>query len=198
MNALGLSLRSTNDLLEAVQEIIEQSASEILKMYILDPEHMSRTWTPVEAWYLIKALADNDTIRYNEVMLSGVFRSPVDATLQAMEQAELISIVAVNGRPYSIKPGKPVYTAAFQYLTSDHVLQARLDLATFTALAKTESGSIEKYEAELQLLGSLPKQPPELAARIKWLLNKLQASQSAIENYETQSGKLKKVLQSEY
>ena len=157
--------------LEAVQEIIEQSASEVLKMYILDSS--ARKWTPEQAWLIIKSLACTECLRYNELLLSDVFKADGEATLQALEQAEMISIVSYNGRPTSIKPGKPVYTAAFKQLTEDHVLKARLDLAILTQLVKVETAGIDKYEAELNLLGNLPGQPKEVQGRIKWLLGKL-------------------------
>lgn len=156
---------------EAVREITEQSASEILKMYILDSS--DRKWTPEQAWLIIKLLASTGSLRYNELLLSDIFKSGGEATLQALEQAEMISIVSSNGRPMSIKPGKPVYTAAFRKLTEDHVLKARLDLAICTELIKIETSGIDKYEAELNLLGSLPGQPKEVRGRIKWLLGKL-------------------------
>ena len=157
--------------LEAVREITEQSASEILKMYILDSS--PRKWTPQQAWLLIRSLAFTDCLRYNEILLSDVFKSGGEATLQALEQAEMITIVSSNGRPTSIKPGKPVYASAFRQLTEDHVLKARLDLAILTELIKVETASIDKYEAELNLLGSLPGQPKEARGRVRWLLGKL-------------------------
>ena len=156
---------------EAVREIREQSASEILKMYILDSS--PRGWTPEQAWLIIKSLASTESLRYNELLLSDIFKSGGEATLQALEQAEMISIVSSNGRPTSIKPGKPVYAAAFRQLTEDHVLKARLDLAIFTQLIKVETSNIDKYEAELNLLGNLPGQPKEIQGRIRWLLGKL-------------------------
>ena len=181
---------------EAIEEIIDQSASEILKMYILDSA--TRNWTPTQAWELIKSLASSGRIRYNEVLLSDTFKSGGESTLQALEQAELINVVSSNGRPHCIKPGKPVYQAAFKRLTEDHVLKARLDLAILTELTKIETQSIDKYESELNLLANLPKQPGEIAPRIKWLLSKLQTCQSKVEKYEKESGILKKVLQVEY
>ena len=184
--------------LEAIREIIEQSASEVLKMYILDVDRTTRTWTPEQAWLLIKSLADSDVLRYNEILLSDTYKSGGESTLQALEQAELISIVSSNGRPHSIKPGKPVYQAAFRLLTQDHVLKARLDLAILSELIKIETQSIDKYEAELNLLANLPKQPGEIAPRIKWLLQKLQGCQTKVEKYESQGSVLKKVLQHEY
>ncbi|KAI4184480.1 MAG: hypothetical protein LQ348_004546, partial [Seirophora lacunosa] len=147
---------------KAVHQIIDQSASEILKMYILDVDQASsRHWTPEQAWLLIKRLACNPSLRYNELLLSDTFKPSADGsggepTLRALEQAELIAIVSANGRPCSIKPGKPVYAAAFRQLTADHVLAARLDLAVLAQLIKLESAAIEKAEAELALLGGLP------------------------------------------
>ena len=181
---------------KAVQEITEQSASEILKMYILDSS--PRNWTPEQAWLLVKSLADTDSLRYNELLLSDIFKPDSEGVLQALEQAEMISIVSSNGRPTSIRPGKPVYSAAFKQLTADRVLKARLDLAILSRLIKVETQGIDKYEAELNLLGSLPGSPKEVRARVKWLLGKLNAGQNKVEGYESESGRLKKILQQEY
>lgn len=182
-----------------MREIIEQSASEILKMYILDVDR-TRTWTPEEAWLLIKSLATSPTesLRYNELLLSDTYKSGGESTLRALEQAELITIVSSNGRPMSIKPGKPVYTAAFKRLTEDHVLTARLDLAIFAQLIKIETEGIAKVEGELSLLGQLPGQPVETRDRTRYLLGKLSASQAKVEGYERESAGLKAVLRKEY
>lgn len=45
-----------------MQHIVEQSASEILKMYLLDPDRSQRPWTPEQAWLLIKQLAQNESV----------------------------------------------------------------------------------------------------------------------------------------
>ncbi|KIV93150.1 hypothetical protein PV10_04388 [Exophiala mesophila] len=181
----------------AVKQIIEQSASEILKMYLLDVDVATRKWTPQQAWLLIKELATNETLKYNELLLNDLFKDG-ETTLQALEQAELISITSQNGRPYGIKPGKPVYMAAFDYLTNDEVLKARLDLAILTQLIGIENKNVDKYESELQTLANLPGTPSELKPRIKWCLDKAMASHAKVEKYEAQSGKLKKVLSDKF
>ncbi|RDW85852.1 hypothetical protein BP5796_04177 [Coleophoma crateriformis] len=189
----------------AVSEIIEQSASEIMKMYLSTVDKGERKWSPEQAWYLVKSLAANDTLRYNEVLLSNTFASSLSATaangesvLEALSAAELISIQTNNGRPGMIKAGKPVYQAAFKLLTEDHVLTSRLDLAILTELTKIETKSIDKYETELTMLGSLPKQPREVGPRVQFLLDKLAASQKKVQNWEKEMGVLKKVLMYEY
>lgn len=187
---------------KAVREIVEQSASEILKMYIIGQDDgSSRTWTSEQAWYIIKSLAasDSGTLRYNESLLADVFKGSGDRILQALEQAELISIiVSTNGRPRAVKPGKPVFLPAFKRLTEDSVLRSRLDLGILGELIKAENATIDKCENELKLLGELPRQPLEIVPRIKWLLNKISTSQANVEKYEMESGVLKKTLREEF
>lgn len=190
---------------KAVQEIIEQSASEIMKMYLLTTGNSDRKWSTEQVWYLVKALAESEQLRYNEVLLSNTFSSSVtpsaangEAVLEALNQVELISIKSSNGRPESIKAGKPVYQAAFKRLTEDSVLKARLDLAILTELAKIEAKSIEKCENELNILAALPNQPREILPRVKYLLAKLSGSQQKVEAWEKDMGALKAVLTNEY
>jgi hypothetical protein len=155
--------------------------------------------------YLIKSLAENDTLRYNEVLLSNTFASSLtpsasnaEIALENLSAAELITIKTYKGRPQTIQAGKPVYQAAFKLLTEDRVLKSRLDLAILTELTKIESKSIDKYENELNMLGSLPKQPREVAPRVQFLLGKLAASQAKIQAWEKEMATLKTVLLSEY
>jgi hypothetical protein len=192
--------------LKAVREIVGQAASEILKMHLYGEENGGgqRRWTAVQAWTLIRRLAEAEdaTLRYSEVVLDDAFKagggSP-DGVLLALEQAELVAIVASpSGRPHAVRPGKPVYRAAFARLTEDRVLRARLDLAVAAELIKGEVATIAKAEEELGLLGSLPRQPRELVARERWLLGKIAASQDKVEKLEAESAKLKAVLLTEF
>lgn len=189
----------------AVAEIIEQSASEVLKMYLLSVDKNEKKWSTEQAWFLVNSLAENDDLRYNEVLLSNTFTSSLtfsavngELVLEALSAAELISIKTHKGRPQSIKAGKPVYQAAFKMLTQDHVLKSRLDLAILTELTKIEAKSIDKYEAELSTLGTLPRQPKEVGPRVQYLLTKLEASQAKVEGWEREMGLLKAVLLDEY
>jgi hypothetical protein len=186
---------------KAVHEIIDQSASEILKMYIFgaEDEGGNRHWNAEQAWFLIKELAQKESLRYNEVLIDDILKTGGESVLRALEQAELISIVSgANGRPSIIKPGKPVYHPAFKRLTEDKVLKSRLDLAILTHLTKIENATIDKCENELLLLSKLKNQPAQTAGRINYLLTKLMTSQNKVEKYETEIKGLKKVLGNEY
>ncbi|KAJ6035173.1 hypothetical protein N7499_002391 [Penicillium canescens] len=183
----------------AVNRIIEQSASEILKIFILGTDSVTPQWTREQAWHLIKSLArsKDGTLLYNKVLLSDLFKDNGEATLHALEQSELISVGTDKGFPRYIKPGKPVYRAAFQRLVENKTLQGRLDMLILARLMSNENSSISKYEQELQILGSLPKYPWELTSRIEWLLRKVHGSQAKILKYESESAALSKILQNE-
>ncbi|KAK3298047.1 RNA12 protein-domain-containing protein [Chaetomium fimeti] len=193
---------------KAVSDIIEQSASEILRMFLLANKGAAgsddKKWSTEQAWYLIKEIASKENLRYNEVLLSNTFASSTtagagnaEAALESLATAELITVKSRNGRPATIRAGKPVYQAAFNRLLNDAVVNARMDLALLTELAKIEAKIIDKAEGELSVLGSLPSQPYETTDRINYLLAKLQKSQQKIVAYEKEMAGLKKVLSEE-
>ncbi|KAI0862467.1 RNA12 protein [Xylaria cubensis] len=191
---------------QAVAEITEQSASEILKMFLLpgkatgDGEHK---WSMEQAWYLVNLLSKKDTLRYNEVLLSDTFSSSLTApdgesALEGLANAELITVRSNAGRPHSITAGKPVYQAAFRQLAGDKVLSAKMELARLKELVKIEGANIDKAEKELALLGSLPNQPWGTRDRVQYLVSKIGGAQGKISAYEQEMGLLKKVLSTQY
>ncbi|KAG8526163.1 uncharacterized protein KY384_000156 [Bacidia gigantensis] len=195
---LARRIKSGETPVKAVEEIISLSASEVLKMFILDVDSTStngRGWSPQQAWLVIRALSASESLKYNDFVTNG---GGAEAPLRALQQAELITIVSNNGRPSCIKPGKPVYTAAFKKLTDDRVLRASMDLSTLAEDTKTENATIAKCEDELRVLGELPGKPAETAGRVRYLLGKLRVSQEKVEGMDREASRLKKVLQEEY
>jgi len=192
---------------KAVYDIIEQIASEILRMFLLANKGAGegdKKWSTEQAWYLIKEIATKENLRYNEVLLSGTFASSTtpgasnaEAALESLSNAELITVKSYHGRPSTIRAGKPVYQAAFNRLLEDAVVRARMDLAVLTELAKIEAKNIDKAEGELTVLAGLPSQPYQAADRVNYLLAKLQSSQQKIMAYEKEMAGLKKVLAEE-
>ncbi|KAK4122519.1 hypothetical protein N657DRAFT_646230 [Parathielavia appendiculata] len=199
---------------KAVSDIIDQSAAEILRMFLLGGNNNNnnkgaagegdKKWSTEQAWYLIKELAARETLRYNEVLLSNTFASSTtpgansaEAAIESLANAELITVKSVHGRPATIRAGKPVYQAAFASLVEDAVVRARMDLALLSELAKIEAKNIDRAETELSVLAALPSQPYQAAERVNYLLAKLQASQQKIVAYEKEMEGLKKVLAEE-
>jgi hypothetical protein len=191
---------------QAVDQIVHENATDIVKMFLIGKSGSTeRKWTAQQAWYLMKSLAANPSLRYNQVLLSPVFASSTtasaadgDAALESLSSAELISIKFLRGRPQTITAGKPLNQATFSVLLNDRVLRAKMDLAIMGEMAKVEAKGIDTAENELALLGSFPKQPSETAGRVKYLLTKIDSSQKKITDLEQEMSKLKKILEEEY
>jgi len=119
--------------------------------------------------------------------------------LHELAQAELITITSSpEGRPAIIKPGRPVFSAAFALLAGDRVFNAKMELGRLTVLAAEEKKNIEKAEEELERLKELPAgQIKEIEPRIRYLLKKIQASQRNIEVFDGEMGRVKEILKAE-
>ncbi|KAH7155298.1 RNA12 protein-domain-containing protein [Dactylonectria estremocensis] len=205
LESLARRLRTGQTPRDAVNEIVDETATDIVRMFLLGKgtDVDSKKWSSQQAWHLIKLLAETPSLRYNQVLLSGPFAassSVVDGetALESLVTAELITVRTKQGRPELITPGKPLHQAAFSVLLRDRVLRAKMDLDIITDMSKAETRSIDKYETELALLGSLPRQPRETADRISFLLTKLQVSQVKVAEWDKETVKLKKILNEEY
>lgn len=195
LESLARRIKAGESPKEAVQEIIETSTNEILKLYFLEEgSRKKRNWSPAQAWYLVKMLASNEQLPFNQAVVHDLFRLD-EEPIQGLEQAAMISVVIHNGRPYGIRPGRPVFQEAFKRLLEDKVLAAKMEVHSFKTLIKGETEIIEKAEKELEMLATLPKQPK---GRVQFLLAKVGIAQKKVEDYEKSIEVLKKVLKVEY
>jgi hypothetical protein len=217
LEALVRRLKNGQTLMQATDEIIEQAATEIVKVFLIGKptDSTPRTWSPQQAWHLIKQLATAPStseastimvpsIAYSSVMLSPTFDKSVlspaanaDAALADLVDAELVSLTHHRGRPRAIRPGKPTYAAAFALLVSDRALCARMDYATLDELVSIHTKAIAKAEQELAVLGALPKQPNQLAGRVLQLVTEVDVAQESIRRLKADMGALKKVMNAE-
>lgn len=131
------------------------------------------------------------------MLLSELFKKNGEASIRALEQAELVSVISVNGYPHLIKPSRPVFRAVFRRLTENKALSSRLDLAVFSELIRKENDKIKTFEEELRMLEAMRRQPRELYPRITWLLQKVHKAQAKIGKYEEDSTALQAVLKAE-
>jgi hypothetical protein len=110
------------------------------------------------------------------------------------------------GRPYIIKPGKPLYQAAFTEIISDGLFAATMELQTAEYLLSLENNKIKKYEDELEKLGTLFVKtdgkwlfgsghvPEPVEHRVKFLLSLLKKRHIRAEEYQNRIEELKKVV----
>lgn len=211
---LARRLKSGQTPRQAVTDIVEQSSSEIIKMFLLGGKSTAaasksgasseKAWSNEQAWHLIREIAAKGTLRYNEILLSPTFASSTTPSaadgagaVEALASTELITVTSTRGRPQAVKAGRPVYQAAFALLAEDKVLKARMDLEVATELVKIETKKIDKVEAELALLAALPKRPAGVDHRAQYLVDSLNASHGKIVAMEAEMAALKGVLKQE-
>ncbi|KAF9357188.1 mitochondrial escape protein 2 [Mortierella sp. AD094] len=161
-------------------------------------------WTPLQFWTLMKRLSSGEPAHFDELRVHPLFKNE-EAPFGALEQAELISIVHKNGRPFAVRPGKPIYTAAFQNILEDVGFSAVMEIESASRLQKEEMANVAKWEAELKDLASLLKNdgswmfgggrvPKEIDTRVKWLMAKLADSHAKVEKYEQDIAAARKAI----
>ncbi|KAF9123239.1 mitochondrial escape protein 2 [Mortierella sp. 14UC] len=191
---------------DAVKDILGRAVVEVRKNAFDFDNSDGRTlnWTPLQFWAVMKQLAAFEAASFDELKIHPLFKND-ESAFSAMEQAELISIVHKHGRPYAVRPGKPIYKAAFQTILSDIGFTAVMDLESSTHLEKEEMIKVAKWEAELKELSNLlhtdgswlfggGRVPKEVDTRVKWLMKKLAESHAKVEKYEQEAAEAKKAV----
>ncbi|KAG0366425.1 RNA12 protein-domain-containing protein [Gamsiella multidivaricata] len=191
---------------DSVRDILGRAIIEVRKnAFDFDStDNKTLSWTPIQFWAIMKQLAVSDSISYDELKIDPLSKGD-EAPFAGMEQAELITISHKNGRPYAVKPGKPIYRAAFQQILLDEGFAAVMNLESTAFLEKLENANVVKLEGELKELSNLlyrdgswlfggGRIPKEIDTRAKWLMKKLADSHAKIEQYEQEMGQSKKVV----
>ncbi|KAM0751298.1 hypothetical protein T439DRAFT_313608 [Meredithblackwellia eburnea MCA 4105] len=194
---------------EAVDDLIAKNATELRKSFFGDDDEEAKglKWTREQAYTLTKGLSKHDELKYAEVLVNSPFKSD-DAPLRALENAEMISVHHREGRPSVIRPGKPVYRSAFQYLLSDPVFAASVEFqnnAAATSSATADLNSASKALIELTQLfggngrwvfGGSSTVPKEIEVRVSALLAKMREAETKLEKLEQEKAEILKVLAS--
>ncbi|KAJ7366501.1 RNA12 protein-domain-containing protein [Mycena albidolilacea] len=183
---------------DAVEDIIYREVNEVRKKAFGDDAEDAKNlpWGREQAWALFKLLSKNSEIPYHEVLLEFPFKGD-EAPLRSMEHAELISIGTHNGRPSTIRPGKPVFRAVFERLVNDSIFQATQDIAFNEKVIAAAESTVKACEQELLSLKDIGGGWGGNAAsstRSRYLLSKMHASAMKIEALEGRNSELKKVL----
>ncbi|CAG8521540.1 7567_t:CDS:10 [Funneliformis caledonium] len=200
-------IRSGQRPIDALQELVVKAIVDVRKLAFGDDNEDATTipWSGIQFWEIMKKLSKGETVSYDSVKFSPIFGGD-DTQIRAMEQAELISITQFNGRPNTIKPGKPLYQAAFAEISLDRLFAATMELQTTQHLLSLENNKIKKYEDELEKLGSLfvkidgkwlfgnGNVPETVDHRVKFLLSLLKKSHVRTEAYQKQIEELRKVI----
>ncbi|KAG9125078.1 mitochondrial escape protein 2 [Ceratobasidium sp. 392] len=203
LDALVNKVRNGQSVTDAVEEIVHRGVSEMRKNAFGDDleDAKSLPWAREQAWGVLRALAAKDEIPYADVLLDFPFKGD-EMALRNMETAELIAIGTIEGRPATIKPGKPVYKYVYQRLIEDRIFKAVQDINFNEKLIATHVSTIKSCEDELTTLknigldlgSSVLGGKGATAARANYLLEKMMQSTLKVEQLEADNSKLKKVL----
>jgi len=157
-------------------------------------------WSREHAWSLFKLLSKKSEVPYHEVLLEFPFKGD-EGPLRSMEHAELISVGTHNGRPSTMRPGKPVFRAVFERLVNDSIFQATQDIAFNEKMIAAAESTVKACEQELLSLKEIGRdfdhwwgRNKASSTRSRYLLSKMHISAMQIEALERRNAELKKVL----
>ncbi|GAA5822542.1 hypothetical protein JCM3770_003570 [Rhodotorula araucariae] len=206
LELLVQKIRAGQTVDEAVDDIIQRNASEIRKNFFGDDEDEAKglKWTRAQAWAMVTGLSDKGELKYGETLLT-TFGGD-DAPLRALESASLISVHHVNGRPSSIRPGKPVYRAACERLIADAPFRAAIEYRAVDAAIKSATADVASAQRELTELARLFTEkgrwafgggstvPKEVEVRVGELLATMRGAQQKQETLGAEKARLLAVL----
>ncbi|KIJ17097.1 hypothetical protein PAXINDRAFT_167891 [Paxillus involutus ATCC 200175] len=190
---------------DAVEDIISRGVAELQKNAFGEDieDAKSLRWTREQAWTVLKQLSKKPELPYYDVLSDFPFKGD-ELSLRCMEHAELISISTTNGRPSTIRPGKPVLKYVFERLVNDPVFRAIQDMAVNEKLISSANSTITVCEAELTTLKeitgnesffqSLWSSRRATTERKKYLLKKMYSAAVKMQTLEKQNAELRRVL----
>lgn len=216
LQSFSRRLKSGEQPLSAVLDMIDQSCVEIVQMYLLKE---SPEWTRDQVWTLIKSLAgvglkhrtekDKARMSRNDLLLDidtdasvplGVLIQNANfktldqqKAIRALERAEMITTMSKNGRLTSIKSGRPIYLAAFTALLCDKGLSAYVESSMLEGAMAKEDAKIGKYEEELERLNKVGSNW-RTKDRVNYISDKLYESQKKLMEMETRLNEQKAIL----
>ncbi|TDL27233.1 hypothetical protein BD410DRAFT_740017 [Rickenella mellea] len=189
----------------AVEDIINRGVSELRKNGFGEDAEDAKSlpWTREQAWVVMKLLAKQDEISYHDILLDFPFKGD-ETVLRNMEHAELITIGTHDGRPSTIRPGRPVYRSVFERLVADPVFHAIQDIAFNDKVISSAEATVRSCEDELIRLKEIGMESPHwwggqsaTGMRAAYLTRKMRTAGGKIEVLEMKNAELKKLLAKE-
>lgn len=193
---------------EAVDDIINRGVAELRKSAFGDDAEDAKglPWTREQAWRVLKVLAKTPEVGYYEIVLDFPFKGD-ESALRSMEHAELIAIGTKDGRPSTIRPGKPVLRFVFERVVGDRLFEATQEFAYNERQIAEAEAKIKGYENELAVLVDTVKKENEQRwwgwhlfgrsacwGRVRYVGDKLAVAERKLEALEKKNNEWKRVI----
>lgn len=131
--------------------MVSRAVAELRKNGMHDESNATHDWTAIQFWKVAESLCKHEEVSFDDVVIHPLFKYNTHTLLQ-MERAGLITCVHAHGRPYLIKPGRPIFMAAFREMMQDEKQVALMGAATNKQLCADYTKSIRDFETELVAL----------------------------------------------
>ncbi|KAG7799085.1 hypothetical protein KL929_001162 [Ogataea haglerorum] len=172
---------------EALHGIVAQSIEQLSQLFT---RNGASGYSASQAWCIIKLLAEKEVATYNDVSQLPLLKSDTHNILQAMENAELITIIREKGMVKEVKPSKPLYHLAFETMVKESRIYHSLETDYLTNLIKFQRSKISQFEEELQKYSGIDDHKL-FRERLTYLANKIEASTKSIVECEKKLSDLK-------
>ncbi|KAJ3351769.1 mitochondrial escape protein 2 [Entophlyctis luteolus] len=151
----------------ALNDMVVRIETEIRKVGLTDDVNSSaaesddfgigvrKEWTAVQAWKVVELLAKYKEVSFDDLRFHPLFNGD-EAPILSMERAGLVAIDLREGRPFTVKVGRPIFRSAFSRLLADKKFAAAMRLKTVKVLMKDEHEKLAALENELSVITGSP------------------------------------------
>ncbi|KAM3165185.1 Mitochondrial escape protein 2 [Lachancea thermotolerans] len=165
---------------EALDKMVEQALEQITQIFLAENVDQVKS---AQAWELIEMLSKEPVVEFKNVVFRPLFKSAPEAGLLELEKNGLITVSRDRGVLKDIRPAKPLYRAAFEYLLNDSELFTVLETGYLLRIINFETKRIQKWEEELKSLGKVSEHKM-FKSRLLYLAAKIDASSDSINKCE--------------
>lgn len=171
---------------EALEKMVEQAAEQITQMFLGDSVDGIKS---AQAWELIVMLSQKPLVTFDSIVFKPLFKAAPELGIVELENSGLITVSRNRGVLQNIRPAKPLYRAAFNYLVTDPTLSTVLKTRYLLKVIAFENKRIQNWETELRPLSKVPDQKM-FKPRLEYLSGKIKLSSSVIKQCEEDIKKL--------
>ncbi|CEP64995.1 Yme2p LALA0_S16e00276g [Lachancea lanzarotensis] len=177
---------------EALDKMVEQALEQITQIFLAENVDQIRS---AQAWELIEMLSKQPVVPFKSIVFRPLFKSAPEAGLLELEKNGLITVSRDRGVLKDIRPAKPLYRAAFEYLLKSNEIATVLETGYLLKVINFETKRIQKWEEELRSLGKVTD-TKLFKSRLTYLANKIDASSDSINSCEEKIKQLSKAAES--